>query len=1356
MRPLLSPLLWLLTSKACWEVDAAKTPQKIAPPPSGLDEIGSVLLKQLSRVADEHFWKIEAAVVSGNIDARVLDLNMQHGASQAELFQRFVYLIGEKGFAKNRLEKVLAMEECLQQRTELRGHSWAEVAASERSSSTTMSTQETSTHSSGAGAFSTSTGSSGEKSKQTTRTRKRGDEARQKLKDEENQDRTLCLVKGLLDRVNEFLVNPSGLKRTELAAMKAFFLEALPWEAANIPNFSRIAYVAPAASSGETTTTASITSSPTSLSATSSSTTAAAAAVVAPVPKVKGIKIRGSPSAKAKSTSSKTSPPPKVRVPIMAIQTKLLLLFLRHGLMRGLSFDCDGTLIHSMEWYWYTWDRGFRVDVPTRNDETKILQDFEIPSQHRFTYDSFMRIYGGQAPDRILRSLVDHTTLSSRQKEAVVHYINDKNYVDIKNRLPKEYKLMPAAKSHGLDRMETKVMGTRPIEIPVVTNVARWIDTEYNAATGLDIRLAVASSSDRASLITHLSHIGLLKHLDVLVGIHKSEKHVLEVLFPESHHGHQGLQLQLQESNALSFLHKSKFNQFLQRSATQSSFLQGAMLSTVGSGAASGSSRSISTRTRSSSSASAGSSSRSGFMSSPSSSAITQGNSAVDPWNLAAASWSSLLSRFPGNVWRQVSRTPDGWALELERDHDVSKPSSELFATAAQLMGEHPKTLMGFEDAVNGIESLQGADYSLILDVTTWREHPDVRAFVFHLSAKTEENDRRELLSSVMEIIRLYDGFHVLGLVSELGRRATVAELARLENAKGVTLHNRFGKAQRLQDFFTRIVTLGPDPAAMLELPFFWFDETSSASDPHLATERERVEKAMLEASSTRSSTSTTAGPSSSTTITRGSSQRGQVDPTTRACIIEMLFRQITHDQPVDVSVHHLITAYGSGAQGAHTSCLAVDREAPAIKGKLVKVWENPNLAKWQITADKCVAFVDSDAGVRASSGAEYKKIIDLRQDQLYLSSSVGPSGATAFSSMQQSSSASSTITGSTAVVAATSCTANLAQQEEESTFSSSSIVEKNGATKLLDDLRTEVSGQLSATDKSRRVLVFDMDGTLFDSMPVYYGYMKPVLQRYQFQYPTEAEFLRELAGMTPEDIWQKILDKNSHVIIENKLIGLTAESLFEEEKKAAKSLIKQVDENASAAAAKIHSVIDKFVAARQKLPGPRAAVPSPGLAIATSSPRAKAEAHLRAHDLAQDVFEMIVGGDDPEVLFRVGQLERGKGQPVTPSEKKEILFRVAAERMRADVSQCVAFEDAIVGLEGAFRAGYPTLIDVRNDAAYPHYETFKPVFAAEYKGLVERLTRFVTQKGELEGEDSPRYRQRVKQLEGAKGMFLL
>ena len=75
---------------------------------------------------------------------------------------------------------------------------------------------------------------------------------------------------------------------------------------------------------------------------------------------------------------------------------------------------------------------------------------------------------------------------------------------------------------------------------------------------------------------------------------------------------------------------------------------------------------------------------------------------------------------------------------------------------------------------------------------------------------------------------------------------------------------------------------------------------------------------------------------------------------------------------------------------------------------------------------------------------------------------------------------------------------------------------------------------------------------------------------------------------------------------------------------------------------------------------------------MATSSPRANAVKLLKEAGLF-DEFEVIIGGDDEEVKFEVGQWERaGKGKAVSPAEKKEILFRVAAERMRAIPAQCL------------------------------------------------------------------------------------
>lgn len=44
----------------------------------------------------------------------------------------------------------------------------------------------------------------------------------------------------------------------------------------------------------------------------------------------------------------------------LTLEAKLVLVMIKRGLVKMLTFDMDGTLIHSMEWYWFVWDRTIR------------------------------------------------------------------------------------------------------------------------------------------------------------------------------------------------------------------------------------------------------------------------------------------------------------------------------------------------------------------------------------------------------------------------------------------------------------------------------------------------------------------------------------------------------------------------------------------------------------------------------------------------------------------------------------------------------------------------------------------------------------------------------------------------------------------------------------------------------------------------------------------------------------------------------------------------------------------------------------------------------------------------------------
>jgi pseudouridine-5'-monophosphatase len=95
--------------------------------------------------------------------------------------------------------------------------------------------------------------------------------------------------------------------------------------------------------------------------------------------------------------------------------------------------------------------------------------------------------------------------------------------------------------------------------------------------------------------------------------------------------------------------------------------------------------------------------------------------------------------------------------------------------------------------------------------------------------------------------------------------------------------------------------------------------------------------------------------------------------------------------------------------------------------------------------------------------------------------------------------------------------------------------------------------------------------------------------------------------------------------------------------------------------------------------------------AVATSSDRHNFDLKITKHQEWFRIFQLIVSGDDPEI-------KRGKPHPD--------IFLLTAERMKANPSQCLVFEDSPAGIDAAKAAGMHAVAvpDLHMaDSAYPN-----------------------------------------------------
>lgn len=184
--------------------------------------------------------------------------------------------------------------------------------------------------------------------------------------------------------------------------------------------------------------------------------------------------------------------------------------------------------------------------------------------------------------------------------------------------------------------------------------------------------------------------------------------------------------------------------------------------------------------------------------------------------------------------------------------------------------------------------------------------------------------------------------------------------------------------------------------------------------------------------------------------------------------------------------------------------------------------------------------------------------------------------------------------------------------------------------------------------DPHAKALIFDIDGTLADTMSVHYHAWQEVCDKIGFDYPEEVFY--ELAGIPTSKI--------IHIL--NERFGLSMDIQTVEEKEAA--YLRRIDEIRP-----IPPVID--VARKYK-----------GIIPMSCGTGGRIELALLALKSAglENFFDIIVASED-----------------VTNHKPEPDTFLLCAERMRMNPGDCLVFEDGDLGLEAARRAGM-MYVDVR------------------------------------------------------------
>jgi len=194
--------------------------------------------------------------------------------------------------------------------------------------------------------------------------------------------------------------------------------------------------------------------------------------------------------------------------------------------------------------------------------------------------------------------------------------------------------------------------------------------------------------------------------------------------------------------------------------------------------------------------------------------------------------------------------------------------------------------------------------------------------------------------------------------------------------------------------------------------------------------------------------------------------------------------------------------------------------------------------------------------------------------------------------------------------------------------------------------------------------LVFDCDGTLLDTMPIYYESWSRACDEVGLTFSSERFY--SYAGRTVHDIFQTLIDEQLPADT-----TITASHCEDVKRRHHDAL-----EVEGRFAGPIDVVVDIAFRYKGKLP----------MAVASSGWRDHVIGGLERVGILH-LFDAVVTACDDEVT--------------NPKPAPDI-FLVAAKRIGVEPNDCIGFEDADLGIEAVRDAGYLYACDVRNLHMYP------------------------------------------------------
>jgi len=190
--------------------------------------------------------------------------------------------------------------------------------------------------------------------------------------------------------------------------------------------------------------------------------------------------------------------------------------------------------------------------------------------------------------------------------------------------------------------------------------------------------------------------------------------------------------------------------------------------------------------------------------------------------------------------------------------------------------------------------------------------------------------------------------------------------------------------------------------------------------------------------------------------------------------------------------------------------------------------------------------------------------------------------------------------------------------------------------------------------------LIFDIDGTLVDTMPTHFKACQIACRKYGFDFPLE--YFIASAGRPTLSVFEDFV-KDNNINLDGRKLGIEKEQILE-------TLIGEFTP--------MPIVADLAIESFKKLP----------MALGTGGTKIIAQKTMDAVDLAT-FFDIVVTADD---------VKHHKPHPET--------FLSCAEQLGVKPEKCLVFEDGEPGIQAAISAG-KEYVDIRKFVGEPDYSAF-------------------------------------------------